>query len=159
LRELRQPQVRRNYITAASIAAGVVIADLITKRFAAVHFVDADVEVIPGFLSFTYTENPGAAFSSFQAGGPFLALAAFGIVAFLLFALRHDRPTLEVVGFGFVMGGALGNLADRIFRGEGFLDGKVIDWINLLSIPTFNIADSAITVAVVLLIIDAWRRR
>lgn len=151
--------MRRNLVTAVSIAAGVVAADLITKRYAAIHFVGGDVEVIPGFLSFTYTENPGAAFSSFQAGGPFLALAAIGIVAYLLFALRQERPILEVVGFGFVMGGALGNLADRIFRADGFLDGKVIDWINLWVIPTFNLADTSITIAVVLLIVDSWRRR
>jgi signal peptidase II len=151
--------VRRNLVTAVSIAAGVVAADLITKRYAAIHFADGDVEVIPGFLSFTYTENPGAAFSSFQAGGPFLAIAAMAVVAYLLFILRQERPRLEVIGFGFIMGGAIGNLADRIFRAEGFLDGKVIDWINLWVIPTFNLADTSITVAVVLLIIDAWQRR
>ncbi|HEY5890217.1 MAG TPA: signal peptidase II [Acidimicrobiia bacterium] len=151
--------MRRNYITAVSIAAGVVIADLLTKRYAAIHFTGGDVEVIPGFLSFTYTENPGAAFSSFQAGGPFLALAAVAVIGYLLFALRSDRPLLEVVGFGFVIGGAAGNLADRIWRAETFLDGTVIDWIDLWFIPTFNLADTAITVAVVLLIIDAWRRR
>ncbi len=146
-------------MTAVAIAAGVVVADLLTKRYAAIHFAGGDVEVIPGILSFTYVENPGAAFSSFQAGGPFLALAAVAVLAYLLFILRHDRPVLEVVGFGFVMGGAAGNLADRIFRAESFLDGKVIDWIDLWIIPTFNLADTAITVAVVILVIDAWRRR
>jgi signal peptidase II len=81
------------------------------------------------------------------------------VVADLRFNLRQERPRLEVIGFGFIMGGAIGNLADRIFRAEGFLDGKVIDWINLWVIPTFNLADTSITVAVVLLIIDAWQRR
>jgi len=151
--------VKRSYSIAISIASAVVFLDLITKRYASLNFVDSPVEVIPGVLSFTYTENSGAAFSSFQGGGPFLGLAAIAIIGFLLYTLRLDRPLLEVVGFGFVLGGAMGNLADRIFRAEGFLDGTVIDWINLLSIPTFNIADTSITIAVVLLIIDAWRRR
>jgi signal peptidase II len=151
--------VKQRYLIAVGIAAAVVFLDLITKRYAALHFVDNPVEVIPGFLSFTYTENPGAAFSSFQSGGPFLALAAIGISIFLLYTIRLPRPTLEVVAFGFVLGGALGNLTDRIFRADGFLDGNVIDWINLWFIPTFNLADTSITIAVVLLIIDAWRRR
>jgi signal peptidase II len=58
-----------------------------------------------------------------------------------------------------IIGGALGNLVDRIFRGPGFLDGKVIDWIDLWWIPTFNVADMSITVAVGLLLIHAWQTR
>lgn len=137
----------------------VVAVDLFTKRFASIRFAGERLEVIPGFLEFTYHENPGAAFSLFQSGGPFLAVAAVVIVTVLLFSLRTERPTLEVTAYGFVMGGALGNLADRVFRGDGWFDGKVIDWINLWFIPTFNIADASITVAVALLVIGAWIHR
>lgn len=137
----------------------VVTADLFTKRLATISFVDERVDVIPGFLEFTYHENPGAAFSLFQSGGQFLAVAAFVIVGILLFSLRIERPTIETVAYGFVMGGALGNLADRVFRGDGWLDGSVIDWIGLSVIPTFNIADASITVAVALLVIGAWTHR
>ncbi len=56
-----------------------------------------------------------------------------------------------------ILGGALGNLSDRIFRGSGFLDGLVIDWIRLPNFPTFNLADSAITVGVVLLLLASRR--
>ncbi len=149
----------RRYSTAVAIATAVVGFDLVTKRVAALNFVDASQEIIPGVLNFSYTENPGAAFSLFQGAGPLLGVAAVLIVAVLLLSLRTERPMLEVSAYGLVMGGALGNFADRLFRGDGFLDGNVIDWINLWSIPTFNIADSSITVAVVLLIVDAWRRR
>jgi signal peptidase II len=62
------------------------------------------------------------------------------------------------VAFGLIIGGALGNLIDRIARGPGILDGKVIDWIDLRPIPTFNVADSAITVAVAILIIGSWKK-
>lgn len=151
--------MRRRYLTAISIAAFIVAADLWTKRYAALHFVDSPRDVIGDFLGFTYTENPGAAFSSLQGAGPALGVAALVIVAFLLYALRVERPGIEVAAYGFVMGGALGNFADRLFRSEGFLDGNVIDWINLWVIPTFNIADTSITIAVGLLIIDAWNRR
>ncbi|MEX1038476.1 MAG: signal peptidase II [Acidimicrobiia bacterium] len=149
----------RRYLLAGGIAGVVVAADLFTKRLATISFVDERVDVIPGFLEFTYHENPGAAFSLFQSGGQFLAVAAFVIVGILLFSLRIERPTIETVAYGFVMGGALGNLADRVFRGDGWLDGSVIDWIGLSVIPTFNIADASITVAVALLVIGAWTHR
>lgn len=149
----------RRYLLAGGIAGIVVAADLFTKRLAAIRFADERLEVIPGFLEFTYRQNPGAAFSLFPSGGPLLAVAAVVIVAILLFSLRTERPTIEVAAYGFVMGGALGNLADRVFRGDGWLDGKVMDWISLWSIPTFNIADVSITVAVILLVIGAWIHR
>jgi signal peptidase II len=149
----------RRYALAAGIAVFVVVIDAVTKRWASIHFVDNPVEVIPGFLTFTYTENSGAAFGSLQNAGPILGLAAIGVTLGLLWALRRPRPVLEVVAFGLVMGGALGNLVDRIFRGPGLLDGKVIDWVNLWWIPTFNLADTSITIAVVLLLIQSWRTR
>jgi signal peptidase II len=63
------------------------------------------------------------------------------------------------VAFSLIIGGAVGNLVDRIFRGPALLDGKVIDWINLWWIPTFNIADMSITIAVALLLVQTWRTR
>lgn len=149
----------RRYVVAASIAAAVLIVDLMTKRIAAVAFVDGPVTLIPGVLSFTYTENPGAAFSLFQNAGPVLGGAAILVSLGILFILRNPRPMMEVTALGLILGGALGNLMDRIFRGRGLLDGRVIDWISLWPIPTFNVADAAVTSAVVLLLIQAWRTK
>lgn len=149
----------RRYSVALWIAAAVVAADLLTKRYAAIAFTGREVEVIPGFFSFTFVENPGAAFSLFQNAGPVMGVLAILVSGFVLGSLRTPRPTLEVVALGLVLGGASGNLVDRIFRGDGFLDGKVIDWINLWIIPTFNIADASVTIAVGLLVIHAWRTR
>jgi signal peptidase II len=149
----------RRYALAAGIGVFVVLVDAFTKRWASIRFSGNPVEVIPGFLTFTYTENPGAAFGSLQNAGPILGVAAIGVTLGLLWALRRPRPVLEVVAFGLIMGGAIGNLVDRIFRGPGLLDGKVIDWINLWWIPTFNLADMSITIAVVLLLIQSWRTR
>ena len=154
-----QIQLIRRYLLALGISATVVIADLLTKRYASIHFVDNPVEVIPGFLTFTYTENPGAAFSLFQNGGQVVGVAAIIVTVVVLFALRTDRPTTEVVALGLVIGGAVGNLIDRVFRGDGFLDGRVIDWIDMWWIPTFNIADASVTIAVGLLLIHTWRTR
>ena len=149
----------RRYALALGIGVSIVVADLATKRYAALNFADGQVEVIPGFLSFTYVENPGAAFSLFQNAGPVMGVLAILVTGFVLGSLRVHRPTLEVVALALVLGGANGNLMDRIFRGDGFLDGKVIDWVNLWIIPTFNVADASVTVAVALLVIHAWRTR
>lgn len=155
----RQVALVRRYTFAVGVGALVVIVDLLTKRNAATNFSDGVVEVLPGFLSFTFHENPGAAFSLFQNAGVFLGAAAIGIIIFVLIALRIPRPPMETLAFGFILGGALGNLADRLFRGDGLLDGHVIDWVNLSVIPTFNVADAAVTFAVGLLLIQAWRTR
>lgn len=149
--------MRKRYGTALGVAAAVIGADLLTKWYAANNFVGSRVEVIPNFLEFTYTENPGAAFSLFQNGGAIIGVIAIGVAGFILGALRAPRPQFEVVALGMVLGGALGNVIDRIARGDGLLDGKVIDWIDLWWIPTFNIADASVVVAVALLLIYAWR--
>jgi signal peptidase II len=95
----------------------------------------------------------------FENAGPFLGVTAMVVSAFILWSLRLERPVLETAAYGLIIGGALGNLVDRIFRGPGFLDGKVIDWIDLWWIPTFNVADMSITIAVGLLLIHAWQTR
>ena len=135
----------------------MVALDMLTKRWAAIAFRDEPQVVVPGILNFRFTENPGAAFSLFQNAGPFLGLAAVVAVGFIGAALAKPRPHYEVVGFGMIIGGALGNLIDRIARGEGFLDGQVIDWVQLPNFPTFNVADSSISVAVAVLLIGSWR--
>jgi signal peptidase II len=149
----------RRYAIAVGLAAAVVLVDLLTKRWASIELVSEPLVMIPGFLELSYTENPGAAFSLFQNAGPFLGAAAIAVTTGLLMSLRRERPLLETAAFGLIIGGALGNLIDRIFRGEGVLDGYVIDWVNLWWIPTFNMADMSITIAVGLLLIQAWRTR
>lgn len=147
----------RRYLLPIGIAVAVVITDLVTKRHAAINFADADVVVIPGFLGFTFVENPGAAFSLFQNGGQIVGVAAILVSIGLLWILRVERPTGERLALGLILGGAVGNITDRIARGDGILDGPVIDWVNLWWIPTFNIADSAVTIAVVLLFLFSWK--
>ena len=149
----------RRYLIGLGVAAAVVNADLITKRHAALNFDGDPVEVIPGFFEFTYVENPGGAFGMFQDGGVVIGVAALIVASVVLVAMAHDRPLLETVALGFVVGGAIGNLVDRFARGEGIIDGPVIDWIELSIIPTFNIADASVTVAVALLLIHAWWTR
>lgn len=149
----------RRYSIGLGIAAVLVVADLLTKRYAALNFEGDPVEIIPGFFGFTYLENPGGAFGMFQNGGVVIGVAALLITIVVLVALGMERPWLETVALGLVVGGAVGNLVDRFARGEGIIDGRVIDWIELWIIPTFNIADASVTVAVALILIQAWRTR
>ena len=149
----------RRYVTALGVAAAVVTVDLLTKRYAATHFKGDPVELLGGFLGFTYVENPGGAFGSFRGGGTVIAIAAIVVTGFVLFALSRPRPRGELLALGLVVGGAVGNLVDRFARGDGLVDGAVIDWINLWFIPTFNIADASVSVAVALLVLSAWWNR
>lgn len=149
----------RRYSIGLGIAALLVAADLLTKRYAALNFDGEPVEIIPGFFGFTYLENPGGAFGMFQDGGVVIGVAALLITIVVLVAMAAQRPWLETVALGFVVGGAVGNLVDRFARGAGVIDGRVIDWIELWSIPTFNVADASVTVAVALIFIQAWRTR
>ncbi len=149
----------RRYLIGLGIAATIVVADLLTKRYAALNFDGNPVEIIPGFFGFTYVENPGGAFGMFQNGGVVIGVAALVVTVVVLVALALERPMAETVALGFVVGGAVGNLVDRFARGDGIIDGPVIDWIELWWIPTFNIADASVTVALALLVIHAWRTR
>jgi len=141
------------------LAALVVTVDALTKRWASIEFSDGPRVLIPDFLLLRYTENPGAAFSLLPDAGPLLGVAAVVVSVGLLWSIRLERPAMETVAYGLIVGGALGNLTDRLFRGPGLLDGKVIDWIDLWWIPTFNVADMSITIAVTLLVTHAWLTR
>lgn len=149
----------RRYLIGLGIATAIVVADLLTKRYAALNFDGNPVEIIPGFFGFTFVENPGGAFGMFQNGGVIIGVAAVIITVVVLVALAAERPMAETVALGLVVGGAVGNLVDRFARGDGIIDGAVIDWVELWWIPTFNIADSSVTVAVALLLIHAWRSK
>ena len=149
----------RRYLVGLGIAAAIVVADLLTKRYAALNFDGNPVEIIPGFFGFTFVENPGGAFGMFQNGGVVIGIAAVIITVVVLVALAAERPLAETIALGLVVGGAVGNLVDRFARGEGIIDGPVIDWVELWWIPTFNIADASVTVAVAVLLIHAWRSK
>ena len=72
---------------------------------------------------------------------------------FLLYLIARSSRRVELFSLGLILGGALGNLTDRVFRGEGVLDGAVVDWIDWWFIPTFNIADASLNVGVAILLL------
>ncbi len=155
---MRRPKLITTLGLAAGAVATVVAFDQVSKRWAEGSFDAGRLEVVPDLLWFTYVENPGSAFSMFQNAGVWLGVAAAGAVGVIGWSLRTPRPGVEVVGLGLVMGGAVGNLVDRATRGEGLLDGKVVDWIQVPNFPVFNLADTALTVGVGLVLWSSLRQ-
>ena len=115
--------------------------------------------VIEDFFQFKLTYNTGASFSIFPNAGPLIGLISIGVVLLIVFILGEASRRLEAVALGILLGGALGNLTDRIFRGDGFLDGAVVDFIDFDFFATFNVADMAINIGVGLLLVAVFTRR
>lgn len=138
-----------------SITGLILVIDLFTKGLAD-QFRDEPLELLGRWLTLVYTENSGASFSLLQGQGTLLALVAIGAIVLLMGALLRPRQMIEVAAFGMLAGGAAGNLANRITRGEGLFDGRVVDWIRFPNFPDFNLADTAITFGVIILFWSAW---
>lgn len=105
-----------------------------------------NIDILP-FFKLTYVQNTGAAFGSFQNGNTILIFVSI-IILFALIKYRKELFTLGKLaswGWLFIIGGALGNLYDRIFL------GSVVDFINFVVWPVFNVADSFITVGAIML--------
>lgn len=139
---------RRPLLAALAAAAVVVAVDQVTTSLAEAHVHQPTHLLGPLGLALTY--NTGSAFSLFTGDTVVLAVLAGVLAVALVAAARRVRRTSSAVALGMVLGGALGNLADRAFRGHG---GAVVDFITLTHWPTFNLADTAITIGVVLLVV------
>ena len=145
-----------------ALAAAVVLADQATKAIVLSRFIVGERHEVTGFFNMVLVYNKGAAFSflSDAAGWqtPLLigfALVAIGIVGTLL--VRSPARRLLCSGLALILGGALGNLIDRLRYGQvvDFLDFHAGAW----HWPAFNVADSAITIGAVLLILDGFRHQ
>lgn len=145
------------------LSAAVLLVDQVTKQLALIWLAPYERLPVTPFFNLTLVFNPGAAFSFLgDATGWqrwFFTLFAGAVTAILLvwlYRLPRDQP-LTAAALGLVIGGAIGNALDRLFYGHviDFIDFYVGDW----HWPAFNVADSAITVGVILLLADAWRSR
>ena len=141
---------------AVGVAAIVLVVDQLTKTWAVNALADGPIIIIEDFVQLRLTYNTGAAFSLFARGGPVLGVIVIGVIVLIFMSLKDAGNVGEAVGFGLVLGGALGNLTDRIFRGDGLIDGAVVDFIDFSFFPTFNVADSAVTIGVVVLLISTF---
>jgi signal peptidase II len=149
---------RRAVALLAVVGAVVVAVDMVTKLLAVELLAGrAPVELIPGVLDLRLTRNSGAAFSVAGGATVLLSIVALGVVLVIVRTVRRLRSPGWAVALGLILGGAVGNLTDRIFRSPGPLRGHVVDWIYLSHWPVFNVADSAITVGGVLAVVLSAR--
>jgi len=146
---------RRRWKAPLLIAAAVVAADQLTKHWAVNELSDGDPIELFWTLQFNLAFNSGMAFSRGTGFGPLIAVVATLVIVWLLSTLRGTNTKTGAAGMGLVIGGAAGNLIDRLFRGDGVLDGAVVDFIDFQWFPIFNIADIAINVGAGLLILNA----
>ncbi len=159
------PLPKRRVLLLAAIAPVVLALDLITKILAVEHLEGREpVELFGGLLYLPLIRNTGAAFGLAEGWTVVLALIASGVVVFILWIARRLRSVGWAIGLGLVLGGATGNLVDRIFRAPGPLRGGVVDFISVLDpwgnfFPVFNLADSAICVGGGVIVLMALLQR
>jgi signal peptidase II len=140
----------------AAIVVGILAVDQLTKAWAVNELADGPISIIGDDVELHLTYNSGGAFSLFRGFTPLLAVLAIVIAVVLVRSVRHTQDRWTLVALSLVLAGALGNLADRAFRPPSFLSGKVVDFVSVGSFPTFNVADSAITIGAILLVILAF---
>jgi len=129
------------------VAGFVLAADVISKAVVVASLEPGRVVRLVGhYLELTNTRNSGAAFSVGTGATVLFTVVAVVVVAVILRTAKRLRSLGWAICLGLLLGGALGNLVDRLLRSPGPLRGEVVDWIQLPHWPVFNLADSAIVI-------------
>ena len=147
----RRDGIARNFLLVALVMGLVLATDQIAKSLILNRLGPTgdltQIKIIPGFLRLIYVENTGAAFGMFQGRSPVLTVLALVVIGFLIVYFRRSiaQSVWLASALGLQLGGALGNVIDRLRH------GFVVDFVNVPHFPTFNVADSAITIGVIML--------
>ncbi|MFD1831985.1 MULTISPECIES: signal peptidase II [Streptomyces] len=149
----------RRRITELAVVAAVAYAlDLITKIVVVEKLEGHDpIEVIGTWLRFQAVRNPGAAFGIGEALTVVFTVIAAAVIVVIVRIARKLYSTPWAVALGLLLGGALGNLTDRVFRSPGMFQGHVVDFIAPAHFAVFNLADSAIVCGGVLIVLLSFR--
>ena len=139
------------------MAALVLVLDALTKQWAVTALADGPIDLF-GSVRLALTHNKAGAFGLGGAFVPFLAVAALALVVVMVLTGSATEKAPVAVALGLVLGGAFGNVADRVFRSPGFLRGAVVDFVDVGFWPVFNLADSAITCGCILLLLTTWAK-
>ena len=142
-----------------AVAALVLAADVVSKALVVAHLrPDEPVHLIGNVLMLWLTRNPGAAFSVGTGETIVFTVIAFGVVVYIARTARKLYSLGWAIALGLLLGGAMGNLGDRVFRAPGLFRGDVVDWIAVTRYyPIFNLADSAIVCGGILTVLLALR--
>ncbi|MGI5220230.1 signal peptidase II [Nocardia sp. CA-290969] len=148
----KQPRQRLRLLLA--VAVTLFTLDLITKIVVVSQIQPGEqIPLIGDFVRLVLVRNPGAAFSMATGMTWLLTLIAAAVVIGVLRIGRTLRSPLWAIGLGGVLGGAFGNLMDRLFRAPGPMQGHVVDFFSVGSFPVFNVADSSIVCGAILLVV------
>lgn len=141
------------------LISAIVVVDQLTKHWALNRLSDGRTIDIVGSLRFNLAFNKGMAFSQATGAGPVIGALAFVIIIVIVLWMRRSATGVAAVAAGLIVGGALGNLIDRVFRNDAWLRGAVVDFIDLQWFPVFNVADSCITVGAALMVLASLRNK
>jgi signal peptidase II len=151
--ESAEPQPRRRLWLLVSVALTVLALDVVTKALAVKLLTpNQPVSIIGDTVTWTLVRNPGAAFSLAAGYTLVLTVIATGVVVGIVWMAPRLVSPWWALGLGMILGGALGNLMDRFFRGPGPLQGHVIDFVSIGWWPVFNVADPAVVGGAALLV-------
>lgn len=142
-----------------AITIPIIVLDQASKLFVKAHMaLYESIALVPNYLDITYTLNPGAAFSILADAPPWarlaflLSMSCTAVVVLVVLIARSERVSINSIAFALILAGATGNLIDRATRG-----GRVIDFVRAhyydLNYPVFNVADSAISIGIALIIL------
>ena len=154
----------RRWGAVAGAVAVVLLLDQLSKSWALRRLLDGEIIDLLPTLSLRLTFNTGMAFSKGSAAGPLIGLVAIVIATVLVLVARRLTSVLQLVLVGVVIGGALGNVIDRLTRvgeigatGTGFMSGAVVDFIDVSWWAVFNVAETAIVVGGLALALTGFR--
>ncbi len=142
-----------------AITIPTIVLDQASKLFVKAHMaLYESIALAPNYLDITYTQNPGAAFSILADAPPWarlaflLSMSCTAVIVLLVLIARSERVSINSIAFALILAGATGNLIDRATRG-----GLVIDFVRAhyydLNYPVFNVADSAISIGIALIVL------
>jgi signal peptidase II len=133
-------------------AALVLALDQLSKQLVVANLAGRPpVDLVGDVVQLRYTTNSGGAFSLLTGAPLFFGIMAMVIIGGIVYASRRAQPLSMLVVLGLILGGALGNLTDRLLRGDGLLRGEVVDFVKVGIWPVFNLADSCVVVGGILL--------
>lgn len=144
---------RWSRLSSIAIAAVCVLFDQLTKHWAVSSLNDGHVIDVVWTLRFNLAFNGGMAFGRGQGLGAIIGVIATVVVVGLLVSLKQGNGRLATAAVGLIVGGAVGNIVDRIFREDGWFNGRVVDFIDFQWFPIFNVADMAVNVGGALFVV------
>ena len=154
---LRARSRRQTYAIGFVIAAIVIVVDQLTKYWAINALTDDRRIHVLWTLQLNLTYNSGMAFSKGSGLGPVIGVVAILVVIALVISLRRVTNTRALMSTGLIIGGAIGNIIDRLFRGDAWLHGSVIDFIDFQWWPIFNVADMCVMIGAAMMLFGVSR--